>query len=470
VRTGSKWKEVEEFVSHYGMKVNYGSMPTLGATIGFHPEKDSIFAVNAVKDQQKMFTALSTLPSQICYRLIRICGIPSMNYHSRVIPPNTLKAAAALFDQMVIETMQTNLSLPSNLSASTIEQLQSPIKDGGLGLRSFSLLSPVAYLASASQALRDLPPIINRSGPQQMAMQSTHSHLVSSKIDESLVPNKFADYCLFYTHNPPKDLQKKLSKHVQSSRTSQQNSLPINIARRLSAKQQYASRWLTVSPSLLNSRMNNNHFQFAIRNLLNLPIQDYMPYRCSAGCNKTISSDHFQSCLLYRNIITSQRHNIIIDRLASLCRLYNIPFLKEPPIGVNGDRADLLIMGGYGPDIYLDVSVTHPATNAFIKSLRTHINPLSATKKREQAKAKKYTSQLPPSSVFFPFVMESYGAIGAKAISALRAIDKEARALDPTSSFFQEAVTTVSVALQMGNAMMMSSYRRLVYHNTKPSH
>ena len=93
--------------------------------------------------------------------LLRVCGIPRMNYLTRTVRPSALVNAATHFDNAVRETALLKLKL--NTLSNTEQQLEAynqltlPIKLGGSGLTVMSDIMHTAYISSVSATRQSSP-------------------------------------------------------------------------------------------------------------------------------------------------------------------------------------------------------------------------------------------------------------------------------------------------------------------------
>jgi hypothetical protein len=103
--------------------------------------------------------------------------------------------------------------------------------------------------------------------------------------------------------------------------------------------------------------------------------------------------------------------------------------------------------------LMLDVQVTFPGSPSF-KSLK----PLAAAKNSERKKINLYKAWAEErGGKFFPFVVESLGALGNHANKVLKLLSKAAStvAMDlSTNEFMALARKSISVALQRGNGLV----------------
>ena len=63
------------------------------------------------------------LPAQIMMLILRLCVLPSMQYHARTVPPRLFHRFARKFDEVIVKTITDRLHLPHPLPAVALEGL-----------------------------------------------------------------------------------------------------------------------------------------------------------------------------------------------------------------------------------------------------------------------------------------------------------------------------------------------------------
>ena len=112
--------------------------------------------------------------------------------------------------------------------------------------------------------------------------------------------------------------------------------------------------------------------------------------------------------------------------------------------------------------IAIDVSVTHPCARSYVNAAKTQ---LGAATQRERKKILEYSKRHADQGVkFLPFVMETLGGFGPRAIDFIKAMVKDAYLTGTslvvpgnTESFIKKVS---AVALQVGNALLCIEGRK----------
>ena len=145
------------------------------------------------------------------------------------------------------------------------------------------------------------------------------------------------------------------------------------------------------------------------------------------------------------------RHDMIVRKLADFFRTIGAVVHIEPRIlGFERLRPDLDIILA-DRSLLVDVGVAHAAAPS-----RQSVAKLAAASSAETTKISKYGALAATRAAsFLPFIMESYGAFGKKALEVLHILRKAAvNAVLPIPSSQSPFSQILSVTLQRGNALV----------------
>ena len=196
--------------------------------------------------------------------------------------------------------------------------------------------------------------------------------------------------------------------------------------------------------------------------------------RCACGASLGPGSHPYHAChcpLLKRTFINN-RHGGLVQQVADAARSAGAETtVGEPAPGVffpDNRHADCgaLLNGRY---THIDASVADPSAPHIAVAAQT---PLKAASDREKAKIKKYRVHCElGGDKFNAFVLESYGAWGAEAVQVLDAIVGHARVMDlPEARQLRlETIWRVSIALQKGNAQVITQGCQYIWRRTQDS-
>jgi hypothetical protein len=182
----AKIREVEAM----GVQVVVGGMPLLGGYIYGPTGRAGAVAfakkrLSELYGERGLFRCLLSraMPGQIAACLLRMSGQHRAGYLCRVLPPDVLHDALVQYDQMVVETYALKLGLsipaatraeyvakygqenvdakfPPVLSPVTLDRIQSPIADGGMGIIPSHRSAYAAFLAAHAAAV----PLLDAQG------------------------------------------------------------------------------------------------------------------------------------------------------------------------------------------------------------------------------------------------------------------------------------------------------------------
>ena len=118
----------------HGIPTTTKLLPALGGVIGRSRIRISQWLVQQAKSlHTSLFEHIlnPSLPSQHAFAILRLCVLPRMNYWSRIFPPEVFLPTAMAFDQVVLDTFCSKLSLPP-LDSVAREQITLPVYLGVL--------------------------------------------------------------------------------------------------------------------------------------------------------------------------------------------------------------------------------------------------------------------------------------------------------------------------------------------------
>ena len=491
--------DVLNTIARSGISMVSGAMESVGVMLGRDDGMISRWALDKAKAHDPLFSSLlhPALPVQHTMAILRFCGIPRMNYLTRVIRPDLLSPACTHFDQKVLETATTKLALPTPITNEAFVLLTQPIRLGGFGIRRMLSVSPAAFWSSTAQAGPEIARLVARglnvapvnSGflssanflqaaallPTTRALYACHTAMLSASIKPSddLMPETGPDFWRWYGESAAcAGLQRLLVAEIENSRSNRllagAEGDPVRTARLIGIKSKLAGTWLTTLPSSPEFFLRDNHFKVAARLRLGLSPQDDLPRRCC--CEFSLAQDplHFLSCNLLKQA-TTFRHDAIVRVLAMLARKAGGACYVEPRF-YEGIRPDIHIVFPT-TKILVDVTVVHPG--ALSLAPRSHV-PLFSALSRERDKMNKFRSlSIQEQAQFIPFALETFGAWGRQAtklISDIASLAFESKGISiPSEDLRGEMVRTIAITLQAGNAcVLLNGCMRAREHTGRP--
>ena len=334
-----------------------------------------------------------------------------------------------------------------NVSLSDDQWLQAslPVRHGGLGVRSVSMLASSAFLASAAgtQKLQNL--ILQRSqvDSEDVSKSTDHWKSIASPTEPvNLLESsqrRWDDTASNQTFQVLLDAQTE----------------PFHRARLLAAAAPHSSDWLHALPiSACGLRLSDEAVRVAVG--LRLGTTLCQAHECPCGAKVDERGTHSLSCK--RNPGRAQRHHYLNDMIWRAMTSASIPAVKEPHglVRSDGKRPDGLTLVPWreGRSATWDVTVTDTVAASYV--LASSTCAASAAEAAAQRKELKY-SEISSSHHFFPLAIETLGPINAEGQRFISELGHRITAVtdDPreTSFLFQR----LSVAIQRYNAVSLAN-------------
>ncbi len=448
----------------------------LGAPVGIDPAATTDILTAIVAEHDTFFALLThdAMHPRTAHLMLSFCGIPRLNFLSRVIAPSVLHAHAQRFDEKVITAAIGFLRLPDiHDNREALSLLSLPLRHGGLAYRSMLTASPMAFIGAAAQASVHLARF--RDPRLTPASSSTlHAYATAlAAIHRRDIPDAAAllppDAAALWGHYSPRGDGAPCVRYLQRTLTHLVHqhlfdalfarATPMAKARLRSNSAKYAGTafapFLGPDPSFTLSAA---HFRIAARLRLGLDPTHRMPAFCFCGADLSEDPHHFLSCIRLHSSVVNLRHDRInqtIERWIS--RLGGTH--SHEPLHMTTDecerRPDCYFVLGELHGSY-DVVVTHPAAPSRVSS---SLRPLAAATRAERRKRIHHARWIAQSGEpFFPFALESFGAFGQAAQQLIRDIASAAADLDPSVSRLATItgmVADISTAIHAGNAIIM---------------
>ena len=472
-------QEVKDECNRIGLTLKRGWKPVLGAPVGDlvgHAFEVRDWLQLQLNEQSPIFDHVlqDEISCQNAARIIRSCGLPRMNFLSRVTPPFLFFPTADAFDDKLQRTFKTKMDLSDNhLGQVAIRQLRLPLNLAGTGLRSYAHTCHAAYLASVLQALPEILPKFNYNlnnftsacRPLLEIIRSCYEIVkakAGGRLDHLEDLPSFHSTLVKYAGEAPDQLQRKLVRGLEVAAYDELLLSPAigdkDKARLRSAASKGASLWMTCDPSTPALTLDDPTYRSAIKTLLAAHPAQQGTCRCGKSIN---SADHYLTCQSLISTAMTHRHNDILSTLDQHAKKYRV-FTRITPRDYSATHEQRLI-----PDAELhlsrqivitDVSVTHPTADSYI-----HLNRPAAAL-RESEKVRKYALLAERRHArFIPLVLETHGAFGPSADNLFNAISAEESTIGFRPPEFEDCPPSlhlkrcIAVALQRGNARILSA-------------
>jgi hypothetical protein len=473
-----------------GIALSHGAIEHLGGVIGIGAPRIEAARQEVAKARARFtkFGEALTHPAmsrQVGLHLLRMCGVPRFHYLARVLPPSAVRDLFAAVDADVQGLLRQMLEIHDVLPGVASYQNFLPIRDGGLGLRSMTVVSDAGYYAAAAEAAASIAKALQHvAAPRPAAAEEpvepvqlppgvlaelslAHQRLVDNGVpaDGDILPALAADTLQVYSELGSSKLQrlfvKTIEKRLSSAMAEAMREDRQATARINSSRGNLSSTLLTALPSLPAHRLNDADMQFAVRLRLGLQLKDQLQGRCVCGVDiGGADRAHFLSCHA-KGIwgMAVKRHHCLRDAFHAFCVEAGLLAEIEPPLAGCQQRPDLYVRLPNGEECYMDFAVVHPTAPSHLISTE----PLAATRKAESRKDKKYLQLARASgATFTPFVVETLGAFGSRALAFVQKLAHqiaEARQVDDQQELYRSlhARLAALVAMQVhrGNSSMI---------------
>ena len=312
---------------------------------------------------------LNEMPIQTAMLLLRLCLVPSLNYHLRCIAPACIDDEARLFDQRLMQAATDKLGLDeSERNDRTVALLQRRLRDGGWGLTSAARTSQAAFLGSLAachaqpvfaQYCGDTPvPCASQlHGWLDDSLQRVRQMAPGDRYQADIDPLLPATAGLFFSFHANADpsTDTKLQ-HALNAKANEHAIKAADVCMKQQARggdkwawaqhkaitRPGASVWKAVRPDGPYLRLSDNEYAVAARQSLGLrPFPERamstVPDRCltcmnsATGEHRSLLEDpwHWLSCNSLNMCEVSNRHNAVADAVGRVAGLVGAQVRRE---------------------------------------------------------------------------------------------------------------------------------------------
>jgi hypothetical protein len=454
-----------EYAQLKGWSFSDLSIVILGMRVGNRNCQDVQWIEREVRSSEPIFEFLKRdrLTKQIRFLLLRNVVVAKLSFLMRTSPPDAIMESLEWFDRKTLETFCSIFEIDTaSLTAEIIAQIGLPLSKAGFGLHPTRDLADAAFVSS-------IWPVIGRAGPP------SHGHDLASQFHDAR--ERLASKGVLLPDDDPssvKKLQKTLSDqlHARIFRELMAASPPAAKSRLLSASQPHSSYCLSHAPCSPSFRLSDD--EFLTFGLMRLGLHGTIgPHQHSCGaCGQPLPEGqeeritHAMACTKTRKREGYFRHHHIEHELRrTLLESSAFHVTNEPHFESKGQnlRPDLeAFFGGGRPSSLVEVSVTHPSCQSYIK-LNSHLIPRAAVRQREKEKSAKYKELVNGRRNFTPAIAETYGALGEQLEKFVQfhssIISRKTGA--PYNRVVSNHFSAIAFALQRGNAQII---HRSLFH------
>ena len=417
----------------------------LGCPIG-----DYIYCANFIASKRlqarKLLLQLKDVAAtdpQVALTLLRLCGsFCRLSYLARSTPTDLVLEAFKLFDDDIHHCFMDCIGFATSDEAWC--QAQLGLNSGGLGLRSLSLHSSSAYIASVcssgvvdSEDIHLTNAIDHFNSHVSPIEKLSVNSIISSPVSQKLLSSNVNDLCF-------EDLFDRSS--------------PANKARLLSVSAPHATSWLSVIPSTSQGlHLDPIEFRVAVKWWLGLDTSQGSQCAFCPAHSLDPLGHHALTCKCGGDVVL--RHNALRDTLVHFLHHAHASVQVEVGTGLFPDHsqsrpADILLQyWNLGRPVALDISVVSPLNpSTLAEAGATFGAVLEATESRKHQANDEKCSAL--GWVSTPLAVDSYGAWGKDAslflaqVAARLAIHKSL----PKSQASFDLFSNLSICLIRANA------------------
>ena len=324
----------------------------------------------------------------------------------RTCPPGQVSAECfGKFDKAVLDALQDIMGAPLNNAATT--QCWLPIKAGGLGLRSATKISPLAFVAGACDVSETyervqgsaLPPDPEFEAARQKLAEGMGSEIPSSKLQQH-------ELAVLWDLRCATGWREQLDDAGQARQLS------------LKGNEGGSNAWLLLDPAG-DAALQPDEFAAALRFTLGLPV--FGPGQCP-DCTK--ESDalgmHALNCQYGSN--RNSRHNKLYEAFCTFAEKCGLSPKTEIPVPNARDIiVDVLEQCAQSRPCALDFGVVNPCGQTYLLGAKEEAG-FAANKYATDKIKKESTACSEAHWDFVPMVVEVYGCWDQRAMSHFRHI------------------------------------------------
>jgi hypothetical protein len=507
-----------DWARRLGFKVNTTTQKYLGGFIGGTIQQQQAAAMKLAEEVAALLRKLDNpdIPVQIALLTAFLCIPDRFAYLARLNTPEVLRSAARYLDGELLSFYCRRTGIAeAELTPRMKQQLFSPRRLGGRGLRSCEALLERAYLGSLALAAPHLQQLLPQEPADSGRLRATAGAMqaVTATIPEELAaellparpeqliphfaePNK-------KRRNQARQLQQSLTVaaqlHADEKQAEQLKAGPLKEkALRNVNRAPGASLAFTTMPVRPDLQLTNAEVSINERLHLGLPPERNMPLHCPCNhANGQYAFDplHGLSCLCEKGRGTTQTHDDVKYVLARWATAVGGRVRIEPrcdgsegrwrrrgrrrrgggpappralpaadgKAGAEGKqqqpglkRWDLLITG-LGKPIAVDVRVTHSLAPSHVE--QSAASPEAVLEAAEAEKAREYRGFADQVGAdFYAFAVETTGRLGEQALAFIRRIIQEAaryKSVWAPKTVVHGIYRSVAMAVARGNANVL---------------
>ena len=318
-----------------------------------------------------------------------------------------------------------------------------PVKDGGLGIRSVTMLAPSAFLASAAGTLQTQDSILPARLHDRVDASTANSLVAWKKLASEETPAESKQH-------RQKEWDKINTRKIAADLLSRAND-PLDQARLRAVTEPHAGDWLLAPPiASIGLRMTDETIRVATGMRLGTHICE--PHVCPCGSWVESRGTHCLSCR--HSAARIARHNAINDIIWRAFQRAKIPATKEPSnlMRTDNKRPDGVTLVPWKQGKCLAWDVTMPDTYAASHLHQSATKAGQAASNAASTKTQKYEG-ITQTHLFTPIAIETAGVWDRQASDFINELGKRITVITGDRKESNYLFQQISVAIQRGNML-----------------
>jgi hypothetical protein len=484
-------EELLQEANQRSLPIVNGNRKYVGSMLGFDTAQFRSFMMEKINNFKRIQRAICDpdLSATFAMYYARVCVWYKPVYLLRTLPSSVTVDLVDNLKTDILGTLLQRLDLPNPLPDMAQFCFSQPVKHSGLGFRDMSTLTLAARWASLALCAPHVDEHkLDLSSPLLQERRQIYDILVQRGVprtdlsDQGALPTDASWELLpatvgFTGEHYQNDVGIPIS-HLQRLLTHSMEAMQRNaflgsgvcsikdLVRIRACKQKSASLWIS-NP---NTLMTDRQICLAVRLRAGLPPVDNiesLPTYCACKEKFLIASDpyHAFSCSRLKRLSINTRHDRCQNLLASFAR-QNSCIVHLTPKQHRSVVPDGEVAFCYSSD-YFDVSGINPIAPSYVDS---SINDEGKARQSREAykitKYREYSSQ--NGKGFVPFVLESFGGLGARAHKFLTKIVEEGDqtaapgSSNPFRMSLHKFLVDLSATWQSDNANIIMEWLRIL--------
>lgn len=356
-----------------------------------------------LKDFKTLLSKIEKIDNyHLYYLLLRYCLNTKITYLLRTVPPNYINEFTKEIDTLVNDSFKKKFKLNQQGPLGEIQEIQInlPNRNGGLGIIKANEIQNICFYSSIhinNDNLKNYSKleeeIINSSWYNEKSSTTNKTTKQKTKITQKFLTMK-------YYNNKFQSLKKPLEDEIRLN----------------SIKHSIFFKIIPIQQDFKINLLKDEEFIYCIKSFLGMhpSSNSHLMKSIKCKCGKFYKYDHHFTCQLFKRLESTDRHDAIKNTLYQWCTKTGLPTLKEPNRFLKSFNIQPDVQVDIDNKTYIiDVSIIHTNINECIRRNNANIDICNI---REQSKINKYNHFIQETGyTFVPFVMDTYGNMGAQA-------------------------------------------------------